>query len=87
MRRNNCEKALRADTLDLEQGEARRDGYTGVLPYLYGVFRSVRRRWGFQKLGMDEQQPFGFLNRRFRIAGLAVMFSRKGKKTARLHAD
>lgn len=28
--------------------------YTGVIPYLWGVVRHVKRRWGFQRL-----QPSG----------------------------
>ena len=59
--------------------------YTGIVPYLWGVLRRVKRRWRFQRLSAEEtngllqglpaEKTDGLLNRRFRVIGLAVMLS------------
>ena len=48
--------------------------YTGVIPYLSGVVRHLKRRWGFQRLRVVGN-PDG--PNRLRIGGIAVTISRK----------
>jgi hypothetical protein len=40
--------------------------YTGVIPYLCGVVRQVKRRWQFQRLKVVGELD---VNRRLRIGG------------------
>ncbi|KAJ4967965.1 hypothetical protein NE237_014666 [Protea cynaroides] len=56
-------------------------GYTGLVPFFYGVISRVRcRRRGFRKLSSAEQPSV--VNRRFRIAALAIIMSGKLKNKA-----
>lgn len=51
------------------------EAYAGIVPYIYGaVLRLRRHRQGFHRLDPDH---LGLENRRFRIAGLAIIFSMK----------
>ncbi|KAA8548642.1 hypothetical protein F0562_000326 [Nyssa sinensis] len=59
--------------------------YTGIVPYLCGVLHGVKRRWGFQRLKLEEQHDP--INQRFRIVGIVVMLSRKWRKSASRHQD
>lgn len=69
--------------------------YMGIVPYLWGMLRRVKRRWQFQRLpaeetngllkGLPAENTDGLLNRRFRVIGLAVMLFRKWTKTPLRH--
>lgn len=48
--------------------------YTGVIPYLCGVVRHVKRRWGFRRLQVLGNPD---VPNRLRIGGIAVTISRK----------
>ena len=54
--------------------------YTGIIPYLCGMFNQSRRRWGFQRLRMGDLPEPGPIHRKFRIAGMVVILLRKWRK-------
>ncbi|CAL8989642.1 unnamed protein product [Prunus brigantina] len=54
------------------------DMYTGVAPYLYGVIHRLKRRWGYRRVEVEEEEH-GLINRRFRVVGIAVIISRRLK--------
>ncbi|CAL2224767.1 unnamed protein product [Prunus armeniaca] len=70
------------------------DMYTGVAPYLYGVIHRLKRRWGYRRGEVEEEEEHGLINRRrveveeeehglinrrFRVVGIAVIISRRLK--------
>ncbi|KAL5975442.1 hypothetical protein ACLOJK_019764 [Asimina triloba] len=55
------------------------EAYTGVIPYIYVAVVGFCRRRGYSRLSLIPFSSGG--NRRFRVAGLAVLFSgRRGRR-------